>query len=70
MTTLDNDYNTRDAERMFGDGAAFAKLIAGYPRLRAKTRLVMASYLAVDPDMAGYFDRTGLRAAASERPSP
>ena len=64
MTTLDNDYNTY-AERMFADGPAFAKLLTGNPALRPKARLVMASYLAVDPAMAGYFQRTGLQAAAA-----
>ena len=62
-TTLDNDYNTY-AERMFSDGPGFAALIKNYPRMQAKTRLVIASYLAVDPAMGAYFDRTGLRKAA------
>ncbi len=64
MTTLDNDYNTY-AERMFADGPAFAKLLVANPALRPKARLVMASYLAVDGAMAGYFQRTGLQAAAA-----
>ena len=63
-TTPDNDFNTV-AERMFADGHAFAVLIKDYPRLRAKARLVIKSYLAVDSAMQGYFDGTGLAEAAS-----
>ncbi len=66
MTDIDNDWNTY-AERIFGDGAAFAGLIKDYPRLRAKTRVFLDTYSAMDPRFEAYFGQTGLRTAATPK---
>lgn len=63
-TSLDNDWNTY-AEKVFGHGAAFAREIAPYPRMRQKTRQLLDIYQGLDPTFANYFAHTGLRAAVA-----
>ncbi len=66
MTDIDNDWNTY-AERIFGDGAAFAALIRDFPRMKAKTRVFLDTYQGMDPRFADYFARTGLSAAVMQQ---
>jgi hypothetical protein len=63
MSDPDDDFNTF-AEAAFSDGPAFAALIGPFPRMRAKTALLIETYERLDPRLAGYFDRTGLGQAS------
>jgi hypothetical protein len=63
LTDVTNDFDTF-AGQVFGHPRETVTVLAKYPALRPKARLLMRVYLNAAPGLAPFFDRTGLTAAA------
>lgn len=59
MTNMENDFNTY-AELVFGKPEELRKLIAKYPRIAKKTKLLVKFYVQLAPEMCAYFKSVGL----------
>ena len=59
MASMENDYNTF-AELAMTHPEQLKKLALQYPRIKAKTRLLVRFYSSLAPELKQYFDRAGL----------
>jgi hypothetical protein len=59
MASLENDFNTY-AELAMTHPGRLRELAAQYPRIRAKTRILVEFYSSLAPELRDYFERTGL----------
>lgn len=61
-SALEEDWQTY-AEQAFGHPAALIDMIGKFPRVKAKAKIFIAHYEALDPGFTAYFVGTGLRDA-------
>lgn len=62
QSSLTEDWQTY-AEQVFGHPAVLADLAKRFPRIKAKAKIFIDHYGALDPGFGAYFDGTGLRDA-------
>jgi hypothetical protein len=62
QSSMTEDWQTY-AEQAFGHPAGLVDLANRFPRIKAKAKVFVEHYEALDPGFSAYFDRTGLRDA-------
>lgn len=62
QSSMTEDWQTY-AEQAFGHPAGLIDLVKRFPRIKAKAKIFIDHYGALDPGFVTYFDRTGLRDA-------